>query len=314
MKIFTFLVFLILVPALSLAQTYTITNVSWTQQVDDDGDGYTQSRLINITVNASSNTSAIFEIRAWLDGQSESLYGNTTSFAVLAGTFTYTVPIGYGSNIGGELNHGTFDFRVLLRTGINGTILAQRGPSDDNDLNNENFETAAQDISQTYTIDNVSWTDQVDQDGDTFTRSRTMNITITASQLTGGLTLEFRAWPDGQAEALYCSISTSVFGGTFTYTAPIGTNSTCGAELSHNTYDFRVLLKQGSTILAQRGPNDDGDLNNENFETSAEDLPQTYTITDVTWTQQVDDDQDGYTQSQLNEYYCKRQCQYFCYF
>ena len=43
------------------------------------------------------------------------------------------------------MDHGTYDFRVLLRTGINGTILAQRGPSDDNDLNNENFETRAQD-------------------------------------------------------------------------------------------------------------------------------------------------------------------------
>ncbi len=145
MKIFTFLVFLILVPTLSKAQTYTITNVSWTNQVDDDEDGYTQARLMNITVNASANTSAIFETRAWPDGQAEALYGNTTNFAVLAGIYTYTVPIGYGSNIGGELDHGTYDFRVLLRTGINGTILAQRGPSDDTDLNNENFETRVQD-------------------------------------------------------------------------------------------------------------------------------------------------------------------------
>ncbi len=122
-----------------------------------------------------------------------------------------------------------------------------------------------------FTIDNVSWTDSVDVDGDGYTRSRTMNITITASQLTGGLTLETWAWPDGQSEALLCSFTTSVFGTTFIYTVPIGTNSTCGSELSHNKYDFRILLKQGSTILAQRGPDDDADLNNENFETAYED-------------------------------------------
>ena len=190
-------------------------------------------------------------------------------------------PIGAGSSIGGEISHDTYDFRVLLRTGVNGTILAQRGPNDDGDLNNELFETSNEDTPFTLNIDNVTWSDQVDQDSDTYTRSRTMNITYTSNQsITGAL--ELRSWVDGQSEASYSPINSfSIFSGTNTYSTTIGTGGV-GGELSHNTYDFRVLLRENASgsIWAQRGPNDDGDLNNENYETASEDqLPVNITIT-----------------------------------
>ena len=161
---------------LALAQ-FTITNASWTSTDDNDSDGYSRSRTLNITIaNTGANSSAIIEMRAWENGQSEALYGNSSSFAVSNGTFIYTINIGSTSTIGGELSNNTYDFRVLLRASVGGTQLATRSDADDSDLRDELFETSSQDTQASMT--NASWSSTVDADVDTYSRTRTLNITI----------------------------------------------------------------------------------------------------------------------------------------
>jgi len=129
-------------------------------------------------------------------------------------------------------------------------------------------------IKSQYTITGASWSSPADVDGDTYTRNRTLVITInnTGSAITAAL--EIRAYPDGTAEATYgCIASVSIPNGTSTHSYVIGYGSTIGGQLSYNVYDLRVYLKTAcvGTLLAARTNNDDGDLSNENFETSTED-------------------------------------------
>ncbi|MCZ7609348.1 MAG: T9SS type A sorting domain-containing protein [Ignavibacterium sp.] len=164
----------------------TIDNVTWTNLADQDGDGYTRSRTMNVTVTAGNSATVNMELRAWPDGTSEALYANVST-NLTSGQHTYIFNVGANSSIGSELPHNTYDFRTLVRESINGTIYALRGPNDDADLNNENFETATED--NTSILEVTPSNQNVSYNAGSTTFTVTSNTTWTVSDNASWLTI-----------------------------------------------------------------------------------------------------------------------------
>ena len=139
---------------------------TWSNQVDIDADLYTRSRTINFTATSNQNISVVLRIYSYLDGGSPSSYWQSNSFALLNGTVGY-----YQDGIGtstttGELPHGQYDFIVQLRRADNTSVILAERNSSDASLNNEYFETTAEDQIPTITMQAPTWSNQVDIDAD----------------------------------------------------------------------------------------------------------------------------------------------------
>ena len=130
--------------------------------------------------------------------------------------------------------------------------------------------------SQTISITDVSWLNQVDNDGDTYTRSRTMKINYTSNvNLIAGLSVEYRINNGG---IMYSYIETSCYlNAGSSYLLVDGFGSPTWGEFSYNIYDFIVRIMDWpgfTTVYATRSYSSDSDLNDEKFETAAEDVQQ----------------------------------------
>ncbi|TAK50902.1 MAG: hypothetical protein EPO24_16320, partial [Bacteroidetes bacterium] len=278
-KSWKLILLIILFGQANLLLSQTITDVSWQSTDDQDGDGYTRSRTMHVTINASSALFGVIRIYFYPDNGTPTQYYETESLTIPSGNSYLDIP-GIGtSGTGGEKSNGVYDFRVQLRSWpTTSTILDEHSPSDDTDLNSEKFETEAEDQQVSATISDVSWQSTIDQDGDGYTRSRTMFVTINASSALFGV-IRIYYYPDnGTPSQYYETTSLTIPSGNSYLDIPDIGSSTTG-ELSHGLYDFRVQLRSWpttSTILDEHSPSDDTDLNSEKFETEAED--NTYII------------------------------------
>ena len=132
-------------PALSL--DISITNVQWEDVVDNDGDGYSQSRLMRIYATSDQDVLVWIQIKYIYNNNSQVwlYWGPFAGTLIQAGSSIIEIPIGT-SETGGELPYGEYDFIVNFYDFPAGTLLyAQRFFGNDSDLNDEKFEMASQD-------------------------------------------------------------------------------------------------------------------------------------------------------------------------
>ncbi len=155
-----------------------------------------------------------------------------------------------------------------------------------------NKESKALNVSSpiaTYTIADCLWADNIDMDGDGYTRSRTLCTDVNVN--------------DGAIHSIYLKIYCKIASATsytLYYTTSnyniTGTSSgdfnfvTIGLpniELDQNTYDFKVAAYEagGTTVVASKDATTDIDLNDQDFETAVQD-PEIYDcIPDVEYIQ-----------------------------
>ncbi len=159
--------------------TVTITQATWTDEVDNDGDGYTRTRKLRVWISSTENTVASFKIWKRVDGGNNSVYWNTNSSGtfISQGIYIYELP-GIGtSSTGGELSHNYYDFTVHLNAWPSGDLLSVLTYSQESDLNDQRFETANEDqiaALPDLVVQNISVSSTQVQAGETISASCTV--------------------------------------------------------------------------------------------------------------------------------------------
>ena len=112
-------------------------------------------------------------------------------------------------------------------------------------------------LAQTITMQAPTWSNQVDIDADSYTRSRTINFTATSNQNISVVLRIYSYLDGGSPSSDWQSNSFALLNGTVGYYQDgIGTSTTTG-ELPHGQYDFIVQLRRAdntSVILAEKTP------------------------------------------------------------
>ncbi|MFN0157215.1 MAG: FlgD immunoglobulin-like domain containing protein [Bacteroidota bacterium] len=255
----------------------TITNGSWSNLVDIDGDGFTRSRRLNFTVNSNQSVTAVRRLIVYRNGTVFNTLDITGTVPIGSGTFNFNIDDVGTPGRPKELPHDFYDFRLELRRADNNTLLASRDWTNDADLSLQHFETAAEDQVPplVVTITNGSWSNLVDIDGDGFTPSRRLDFTVNATQSVSAV----------RKMIVYCGDCNTVITWDITGTIPIGSGTfnfniddvgTLGRpqELPHRLYNFRLELLRfdNNALLASRDWTNDADLNLQKFELSNEAL------------------------------------------
>ncbi len=127
-------------------ETYTIYSAGWDSETDIDGDGYTRYRKLYFDVDVSSGTHTVYAKIYYklYTSSSYSLYLTTNDFTITENSSSdeYWIAVGAPNP---ELSHNIYDFEIRVYKSGSSTVQATRGPSEDSDLNDENFETTSED-------------------------------------------------------------------------------------------------------------------------------------------------------------------------
>ncbi len=254
-----------------------IADAWWTNEVDADGDGYTQGARLNWDpyVNDGYSTLTVYENIYWK-------LPTSSSWNLLHTTSTHTITGNSGSDTyyvdpNTAFDHNLYDWRIdIFRLGESAEDDSY-GPSDDSDLNDYPMEADWQDVEPAAYIYNVHWTNEVDVDGDGYFRSSSLiwnaEINDGYSPLNVNLDIYYKPSASGTWVAADAFAPHIVTGSTYlTYT-------TAFDGLDHNTYDFRIDIFQSGNTSADDTYMDFPAVNAYPMETAVQDVVGDATIT-----------------------------------
>lgn len=266
MKKYVVILFVIFLSNSVFAQNFSISDLHWENIEDNDGDGVRSRGQIVFTLESDIGDFSAYDLEI-----------RRRKGILLWTTFT-TLPVGqtsgseewrlYVSDIDGE-----FDFEIRIANPIWGYAL-EFGASDDSDLDDIDFEPFDEDIL-TFEIVNALWvsSQNVDNDNDNYYSFRRLKYYISKSS------------PDNQPSYINAKIykklaSSSVYNsycgesGYFDMTSSPNIQYLDISNLDYNLYDFKILIYNDEySIIATLSANDDSDLNNKGFESTADDTP-----------------------------------------
>lgn len=281
---------------------YSVFETWWDMSVDLDDDGYYQYKELNFDVDVSSGTEMVtVKVYYRRSGTtSYSLYTTTPQFEITDFSYEDANWVAIGAP-NAELAHGTYDFLIKVFRGTSTAVKAEYGPDDDASLSQVGIETSSEDTpTDTYSIYNAWWSNEVDNDADSYRQYARLHFDADVSS--GTHTVYAKIWYKSSTSNVYSAyFTTSEFSITGTavsdeYWVSIGNPN---LELGHGLYDFKIdLFMSGSeTPVVTAVAADDSDLSSEAFELASEDgeSSETYGVYNAWWTDAVDNDQDGYT-------------------
>jgi hypothetical protein len=126
---------------------YVIYDAWWEQGIDSNGDGYTEYRMLYTDVDATDGGSHTIYLKIYYKLASSStwsLYFTTPNYLITgdSGYDAIWVAVGLPNQ---ELSMNVYDFKVEVYETGNPTVAVTGDPSTDSDLNDQLFETAAED-------------------------------------------------------------------------------------------------------------------------------------------------------------------------
>jgi hypothetical protein len=122
---------------------YVFGDCAWTSVVDENGDGYAQSRQLWIDIQHLFGPTYAGYLKVYLKATAAStyeLYFTTLAYTFFAPQNILNVYVGATNP---ELFRGAYDFKVELWAAGNWKAVLTRGPEDDPDLHNQLFERSA---------------------------------------------------------------------------------------------------------------------------------------------------------------------------
>jgi hypothetical protein len=126
---------------------HVIYDTWWEQGIDSNGDGYTEARMLYTDVDATDGGSHTIYLKIYYKLASSStwsLYFTTPNYLITADSGNDAIWVAVGSP-NQELSMNVYDFKVEVYETGNPVIAVTGDPSTDSDLNDELFETAAED-------------------------------------------------------------------------------------------------------------------------------------------------------------------------
>jgi hypothetical protein len=279
------------------ALTATVYDAWWSNEYDAEGDGYVQSATLNWDADVAGGTGSLSVFaKLYYKPSASSVWTLVTTTASYTITDNNVNDV-YFVNLH-NVSHGIYDWRIDIYRSGQASYDASYGPYDDPHLNDYAMETAAEDVEPRVLIDDAWWIDQVDQDGDGYSRIATLR------------------WDSDVAEE---SISKSVFEKIYwrfssedswrhITTTPLhvitGTNNADIFQFkftvsAHDLYDLRIdVFREGQIVPDQSyGPANDPDLSSVPFENAFGDVEPMPLVKRTWWSDIVDNDGDGYPQS-----------------
>ena len=248
----------------------------WSDEVDEDGDGYPQNSRLHWNSNVSDeySTLSVYENIYWRlsTGSSWNLL-HTTS----AHTIGNSDPDTYYMDLNTAFDHNLYDWRIdIFRTGQS-TADASFGPSDHSNLNDYPMEAAWQDVEPAATIYNVHWENEVDVDGDGYFRSSSLSWNAEINDGHSDLNVNLDVYYKPSASGTW--IAADVFAPQVLPGNTYGTYTTIFNSLDHNTYDFRIDIFQSGNTSADATYMDAPEVNAYPLETAAQDVVGDASIT-----------------------------------
>jgi len=285
--------------------SYSIYSAGMSDVVDNDGDGYSRYRRLNLDVDVSSGTHTIYA-KVYYKSTSSSSYSSyftSSDFNITDNASDDAFWIAMGSP-NPELSHGSYDFRVDIYDASSDQKVASVDAGSDSDLAGELFETASQDgatSTVSFTIYSANMSDVEDNDGDGYSRYRKLNMDVDVSS--GTHTIYIKSYYKLSSSSSYSSYFTSSdFNITDNssddaYWFSVGSPN---PELSHGSYDFKLDVYDASNDqkVASIDAGSDSDLAGELFETASQDDETntlSYSIYSAGMSDVEDTDGDGYS-------------------
>lgn len=248
-----------------------ITYVGWTNAIDDDGDGYDQSRYleVDVAIAASSARSAISVFVNEEGSFYYDLYAETSFKRIYSTSFSpiFSILVGAGAS---ELPLGLYNFEIRAYDYETGYVADVLGPEFAAALYRERFETPAED-GLSFGIGGVRWEAKQDADGDGYASYN--RLVYSASISSGSVEVYAELFVRGEGgdyESYATSSNFYVSSSGASQAFPVGSPND---ELPHGRYDFAIQLYLVSTdeLVAVIDDGDDSSLEGERFETTAED-------------------------------------------
>jgi|GEM_PF-2204094 len=277
----------------SSSVSYYIKNVSWSDFVDDDSDGYTSYRKLNFNIDVNSGTKSVFVVISYkfITESAYSVYFTSTAFSITGTDTSDAKWVAFGSP-NPELDYGLYDFKIEVYEEGGTTAKATLSSNTSEELNDEKFEPQT---VTTYSVFDAAWYDAIDNDSDGYTSFRKLAFDVDV--VSGTKSVFAKIYSKLSTETNYSLYMTTT---SFTITddntddavwVAVGSPN---ADLDYGYYDFKIEIYEtgGTIIVASRSADNDSDLENQKFETEP---PLTYSVYDAGWMEPVDGDSDGYT-------------------
>ncbi len=278
-------------------RTYSIDKVWWSDSIDTNQDGYAQYRKLNFDLLLVEKTTATVDARVYYkldDASSYTFYAYMGEQNAQGGSTdnNFFIPIGKPNK---ELPRGSYDFKIEVFEPKSGKVVAVTGSKDSTALTMRQFEQSTDDKS--YSI-KTSWSDQRDKNGNGFLAYARLNITVnidTTLKKNVYAKLLYKNSLDNTYQLYYQFPAFTIFdhdpGDTVSYIVGSPT-----IELQTGSYDFRIeVYEANSNLLVALADESTSDLKDVKFEPEDSDSYH-YTISKVWWSDQKDNDGDGYTQ------------------
>jgi PKD repeat protein len=284
-----------------------VTSASWSSVVDNDADGYAQSKVLNYSVSNIATASATIYTKVYYKLTSSSTYTllNTSSSITIpasstSGTQTLSVT---------SLTNGSYDFKIEVYTTSN-TLMQTYDLTSDIDLQAQKFELASSDVAGAfnafiYHTSSTLWLSSIDNNGNSYAQSRVLKFDPDVSSGTSGSVYG----------KIYSKLSSS---STYTYMGQSPTGVVSGtvssdylsytvSGLAYGLYDFKIELYDASTnsLLDTYSYLDNTYIQSVGFEPVSADgtVATNQKIYYASWTSLIDNNSNGYTQSRILNYY-----------
>lgn len=314
---------LILLPVLSLhAQTFTLRSILWSQSnpIDQDDDGKTRYRklIIDADVPVGQYTLYAKVYVKFAAQQNYTLYVTTGTFIITGSTDNDFIGVDVGApNV--QLVDGTYDFKVELYRQGDGSVKASRSADNEPALNDQLFETNAQDPAITYTFRSLKWVGGRDQDGDGYYTGEIPEIDIDVSQGTHRINVRyFIREGNWEYRLLDGSYSFLITGNSTQDKFQLGP----GLNRVFSRYSFMIEIIQESVVGDSKGvlillPEDIPLLRDRKSESESQET-KSIRISSAYWDESKRDvDRDSYQTAsylQADIYQYGQPCQVTCYY
>jgi hypothetical protein len=290
-------------------QTVSFADVWLSDWADNDGDYFNSYVKLNFDIDVSSDSKDVFVVIGWrqYDSQDTATYWIYFTSADFAITETGDADAKYVS-IGSpndEFPQGSYDLLINVHDSADpdGDPLAQVSATTHADLKNVGLEEAATD--EGLNIYDAYWNSFIDNDGDDYASEAELIVDVEVNE---GATAEVFL-------LLYIKPASSEDWALITDPQDITTFVVTGLsdedaqsipmsfEIPHDLYDFKVEVFYAEGFYYDQDiwliedvhdPSNNSDLNDVPLEPAAEDIAVAIEIYDAEWSDEVDNDGDGY--------------------
>lgn len=259
--------------------------------IDADGDGYASQHRLNININTCPVPYQVyFKASACMLPATEEPCWYYTSPVYTTDQTGEILHMVFGG-INGGLSHGEYRVGLQVFNALTDEPLSRIYTCSED----MKFELPEEDELPPvdFSLENVYLGDeQIDLDKDEYSRSRDLNFDANVSSGIFNLTAKilYKQIDEDEFHDYYTTPQFTVTGSEEEYQkVMIGGDN---PELDHNIYDFKIQLFLGTSLVAEKLPEDENDLKDQWFETAMEDEP--FKMRTAFWSLVNDWDGDSY--------------------